>query len=135
MTGEAPALAYQDLLLSVYEAFNERDLDYILLVMHPDVDWPNGMEGGRVRGHDGLRDYWTRQWDLTDPFVKPQRFEYLGGGSVAVHVHQLVRDLGGNIIVNQMVQHVYLFRGPHIVSMEIRNAPDQLPSPAPPSQN
>jgi len=26
------------------------------------VDWPNGMEGGRVHGHAEVRAYWTRQW-------------------------------------------------------------------------
>ena len=39
--------------------------------MHPDVDWPNGMEGGREHGHAAVRDYWTRQFGLIDSHVEP----------------------------------------------------------------
>ena len=120
MAGEAPAVAHEDLLQSVYDAFNERDLDFMMLLLHPDVDWPNGMEGGRVRGHQAVREYWTRQWDIIDPVVKPQRFELLPDGRILVHVHQLVRDLDGKVILEQMVQHIYLLDGAQIVSMEIR---------------
>lgn len=120
MAGEAPAVAHEDLLQSVYDAFNERDLDFMMLLLHPDVDWPNGMEGGRVRGHQAVRAYWTRQWDMIDPVVKPQRFELLPDGRILVHVHQVVRDLDGKVILEQMVQHIYLLDGAQIVSMEIR---------------
>ena len=40
--------------------------------MHPDVIWPNGMEGGTVVGHAAARAYWTRQWGLIDPRVEPR---------------------------------------------------------------
>jgi nuclear transport factor 2 (NTF2) superfamily protein len=119
MPGEAPAVAHEDLLQSVYDAFNERDLDFIMLLLHPDVDWPNGMEGGRVRGHQAVREYWTRQWDMIDPIVKPQRFESLPDGRVVVHVHQMVRDLDGKVIMERTVQHIYRLDGAQIVSMHI----------------
>jgi hypothetical protein len=119
MAGEAPALAHEDLLQSVYDAFNERDLDFMMLLLHPDVDWPNGMEGGRIRGHEGVREYWTRQWDVIDPIVKPKRFVLLPDGKILVHVHQVVRDLDGNVTLEQMVQHIYRLDGAQIVSMHI----------------
>ena len=119
MTGEAPAFAYNELLQSAYDAFNERDLDFLLFLLHPDVDWANGMEGGRVRGHDAVREYWTRQWDVIDPIVKPQRFETLPDGRVVAHVHQVVRDLEGKVILDRIVQHIYRLDGPQILSMEI----------------
>ena len=122
MTGPAPALAYNELLQSVYDAFNERDLDFLLLLLHPDVDWPNGMEGGRIRGHQAVREYWTRQWDVIDPIVTPQRFETLPDGRIVVHVHQLVRDLDGKVILDRNVQHIYRLDGPQIVSMEIEES-------------
>jgi len=55
-----------DLLASAYKFFNARDIDSVLKTMHNDVDWPNGMEGGRVHGHSAVRDYWLRQWSLVD---------------------------------------------------------------------
>jgi hypothetical protein len=91
-----------------------------LAVMHPDVAWPNGMEGGSVFGHQGIRDYWTRQWGVIDPSVDPQRFVVESDGRVAVEVHQVVRDLAGNILRDAIVQHVYAFEDGLIKSMEIR---------------
>ena len=122
MAGEAPALAHKDLLQSVYDAFNERDLDFLLLLLHPDVDWPNAAEGGRIRGHQAVREYWTRQWDVIDPIVKPQSFVALPDGRIVVHVHQIIRDLDGKVILDRTVQHIYRLDGAQIVSMEIEES-------------
>jgi len=54
------------LLEDAYHAFNARDLEGALATMHKDVEWPNGMEGGYVHGHEGVREYWTRQWQMID---------------------------------------------------------------------
>jgi len=48
------------LLTDLYAAFNARDIDRCLAGMQPDVTWANGMDGGYVHGHEGVRDYWTR---------------------------------------------------------------------------
>jgi hypothetical protein len=110
----------RDRLADAYHAFNARDIDAALAAMHPDVDWPNGMDGGRVHGHDGVRDYWTRQWTVIDPHVEPQRFGTDETGRIIVDVHQVVRDRTGNVLADQMVQHVYLMKDGLIRSMEIR---------------
>jgi hypothetical protein len=89
--------------------------------MHPDVDWPNGWEGGRVTGHRGVRDYWTRQWTAIDPYVEPLRFRVDEDGRTIVDVHLLVRDRDGNVIADQTAQHIYLFDDGLIRRMEILN--------------
>lgn len=66
-------IAERRLLEKAYEAFNARDIGAALAAMHADVDWPHEMEGGRVYGRSGVRDYWTRQWGLIDPHVEPLR--------------------------------------------------------------
>jgi len=109
-----------DLLMKVYYAFNARDVDTVLAAMSADVDWPNGWEGGRVYGHQGIRDYWTRQWAAIDPHVEPVGFGADEAGRSVVKVHQLVRDLEGNVIAEGMVEHVYLIEDGLIKSMEIR---------------
>ena len=111
----------QAVLERTYAAFNARDIDAVLAVMHPDVDWPNGMEGGTVVGHAAVRAYWTRQWELIDPRVEPRGFTEEADGRVAVAVHQVVRDLAGKVLKEDMVQHVYAFEGGLITSMEIRH--------------
>ncbi len=112
----------RDLLTDAYHAFNARDIDAALAAMHPDVDWPNGMEGGRVHGHDGVRDYWTRQWRAIDPHVEPRGFGTDESGRIIVDVHQVVRDRAGNVLADQMVRHVYLMQEGLIRSMEIRKS-------------
>jgi len=110
-----------ELLRNVYAAFNKRDIDAVLGLMRPDVDWPNGMEGGRVHGCDEVRAYWTRQWSMIDPRVEPTSMQDDEAGNTVVNVHQVVRDLSGKIVKDQIVQHVYSFRDGLIERMDIRN--------------
>ena len=112
----------RDLLLAAYQAFNARDIDTILAMMRPDVDWPNGMEGGRVNGQDNVRQYWTRQWGILDPHVEPVSIEDDEGGRSVVRVHQVVHDRAGNLVVDQFVEHVYTIRDGLIERMDIREA-------------
>ena len=49
-----------ELLKLLYDRFNARDMETVLTAMHEDVVWANGMEGGYVRGREGVRIYWTR---------------------------------------------------------------------------
>jgi hypothetical protein len=114
------ALTPRELLAGTYRAFNARDVDAVLAAMDPDVDWPNGLDGGRVHGHTGVRDYWTRQWGLIDPTVEPVGFTTDDAGRTVVDDHQVVRDPSGTVTADQVVQHVYRFRDGLIVSMEIR---------------
>jgi hypothetical protein len=51
-------------LRRAYEAFNARDVDAALALVHSDIDWPNAIEGGRVYGHDGLGAYWAGQFAI-----------------------------------------------------------------------
>jgi nuclear transport factor 2 (NTF2) superfamily protein len=110
----------RELLIFVYDAFNRRDVDSILVLMHPDVVWPNGMEGGWVHGREAVRAYWTRQWGMVDPHVFPLEFQAEEDGSIAVDVHQVVRDLSGAVLLDRTVRHAYLIKNGLIVRMEIR---------------
>lgn len=109
-----------ELLTNTYKSFNAREIDTVLALMHGDVDWPNGMEGGRVHGHAAVRDYWTRQWRLIDPHVEPVGFRTDEAGRTVVAVHAVIRDLAGNLIKDEMIEHVYVIEGGLIRSMEIR---------------
>lgn len=111
-----------ELLRNAYDLFNRRQIDGVLALMSPDVDWPNALEGGRVHGHDGVRDYWTRQWSIVDPHVDPVRIEEAANHATVVHVHQVVRDLDGKLLLDQMVRHVYQFEDGLIARMDIQAA-------------
>jgi len=115
-TSQAPT----ELLKRAYAAFNARDLDGALATMRADVVWPNGMEGGVVHGHQGVRAYWTRQWGMINPHVDPVGFNQDETGRVIVTVHQVVRDLSGKVLLDRMVEHAYSLQDGLIQSMDIR---------------
>ena len=117
---ESKTTSTSRLLQRAYVAFNGRDIDGALATMSPDVVWPNGMEGGTVHGHEGVRAYWTRQWGMIDPHVEPVSFTEDGSGRIVVDVHQVVRDLTGKQLLDRMVQHVYTLKDGLIQSMDIR---------------
>jgi hypothetical protein len=87
--------------------------------MHPDVDWPNAMEGGRVHGHQGVRDYWQRQFTLIDSHVDPQRIEPGPDGRIVVTARQVVRDRAGNIVSDEPVEHHYVIAEGLVKRMDI----------------
>jgi hypothetical protein len=109
-------------LRRAYKAFNARDVEAALVLMHSDVDWPNGIEGGRVHGHDALRAYWAGQFATIDPCVEPLRFTPRTGGRIAVDVHQVVRALDGSPISDARVVHVYTLRDGLVERMDIEEA-------------
>ena len=109
MPGETEARMQSDveLLKRIYHQFNTRDMESVLARLHEDVIWANGMEGGHVHGRNEVRRYWTRQWTMIDPRVEPVKFSYGSEGEVVVEVHQIVRDLNGNLLADRMVGHAF----------------------------
>jgi ribosomal protein S18 acetylase RimI-like enzyme len=109
-------------LRELYAAFNERDIDRVLRALTADVDWPNAWEGGRVIGHDAVRDYWTRQWAAIAPTVEPLAFGRRADGTIAVTVRQTVRDLEGAVLSEGLVVHAYTPRGEQFARMDVESA-------------
>jgi hypothetical protein len=57
---------------------------------------------------------------MIDPNLLPTRLNDDETGRAVVDVHQVVRDLVGQVLADQIVQHVYLIRGGFVPSVEIR---------------
>jgi ketosteroid isomerase-like protein len=108
------------LIASLYAAFNARDIDAALALMHPDVAWPNGMEGGYLHGQTAIREYWMRQWLLIDPRVEPLAVADDGTGRTLVVVRQIIRDRGGELMKYEAVHHLYTIEDGLVRGMEIR---------------
>jgi hypothetical protein len=109
----------EELLQSLYDAFNARDIDAVLAAMTEDVDWPNAWEGGRLRGPDAVREYWTRQWAAIDPRVDPVEIAPRADGRLAVEVRQVVRDLDGEVVAAGTVMHLYTLRDGLVARMDV----------------
>jgi ketosteroid isomerase-like protein len=108
-------------LRETYRAFNLRDIDAVLELMHPEVDWPNAWEGGRVAGRDAVRDYWTRQFAEISGKVEPESFAEEPDGAITVEVHQVVHDVrSGDLLTDARVRHRYWFDDDGLVTrMEV----------------
>ena len=99
----------QDLIKKAYAAFNARDIDVALSTMHPDVQWPKAFEGGYVEGHDAIRKYWTRQFKMVSSNVIPLDITN-ENNRVKIKVHQVVHDLNGGLLADEMVTHFFTLR-------------------------
>ncbi len=108
-----------NLIKKAYSAFNSRDIDTALSTFHSDVQWPKAFEGGYVSGHDDVREYWTRQWTEINPNVEPIGFKERQNGTLAVTVHQRVKDLQGNMVFDGTVKHIYTIQDDLLRRMDI----------------
>ncbi|HKB52068.1 MAG TPA: nuclear transport factor 2 family protein [Solirubrobacterales bacterium] len=110
----------EDTLRATYAAFNARDVEAALELMHPEVDWPNAWEGGRVVGRKAVAAYWTRQFESISSTVEPERFDHEPDGTVTVTVHQVVRDAKTNERQSDThVLHRYRFEDGFVVRMDV----------------
>lgn len=110
---------FEDTINKAYSAFNERNIDNALSTMQENVQWSKAWEGGYISGHNEIKEYWTRQWREINPTVKPVGFDKRENGSLAVSVHQNVKDLQGNLMFNGLVKHIYTFENGLIKTMDI----------------
>ncbi len=108
-----------DLFKKAYAAFNNRDITTALETMHPDIEWPKAFEGGYVSGRDAIRDYWTRQWAEINPNVEPMSIAERPDGRFALTVHQVVKNLSGQVLFDGLVNHVYTLEAGLLRRMDI----------------
>ena len=118
------------LIEQAYLAFNERDVEGALALMSDDVSWPKASEGGRVVGKDEILAYWTRQWSMFDPHVEPREVVDLGAGKAEVRVHQLVKNLQGDILFDSEIRHVFTFEDDRIKRMDLKDETDSSSAPS-----
>jgi ketosteroid isomerase-like protein len=117
-----------ELLKRLYDRFNARDIDGVLIALADDVAWANGMDGGHVHGREALREYWTRQWAVVSPHVEPMGFHRSADGAIIAEVRQSVRDLEGKPLEGQThglrdktVGHVFRFQEGKVARFDIED--------------
>jgi limonene-1,2-epoxide hydrolase len=91
----------------------------VISVMSPDVTWANGVEGGFVHGRDAVREYWTKQYQVIQVQLETLKFETDEHDRNIVTVHQIVKDLQGNLLVDMTVQQIFTIEKGSIVLYEI----------------
>ena len=109
----------QQFLQNLYDAFNKREIETIISLMRPDVKWANGLEGGFVYGCDAVREYWTNQFKDIQPELETLKFETDEKNRNVVTVHQIIRDLQGNLLADATVQQIFTIENGLISFYEI----------------
>ena len=120
----------QKLISQAYSAFNQRDIDGALVLMSEHVSWPKASEGGRVSGKHEIRDYWTRQWAEFDPRVDVLEVVDGEAGKIDVKVHQLVKNLKGDVLSDTELWHVYTIVNGLIERMDIKEGEGSSEGPS-----
>jgi hypothetical protein len=108
---------YNEFFKGLYKNFNERNIEEVIAYMADDVKWANGMEGGFVYGHSGVRDYWTRQFSMISSNVTPVKIEQ-DGNIFTTQVKQVVHDMSGKLLIDAMVTHIF--------HLTVASAPSQI---------
>jgi ketosteroid isomerase-like protein len=117
------------LIKQAYSAFNKRDIGGALALMTEDVSWPKASEGGRVVGKEEIRAYWTRQWTEFNGQVSPLEITEEDAGKVHVKVHQLVRNLQGDVLWDGEVLHIFTMNNGLIAAMHLGDEADSNADP------
>jgi len=102
----------------LYTNFNERKIELVISRMTDKVKWANGMDGGYVYGHDDVMEYWTKQFQVVSSKVIPLTINR-EGEAVKIKVHQVVQDLNGKLLADEIVYHYFHLENEKIVSFEI----------------
>ncbi len=102
----------------LYKNFNNRNIDLVIKKMTDNVNWANGMDGGYVHGHDGVKEYWTRQFTMVSSNVIPLKIEK-ENEVVKIKVHQVVHDLNGNLLADEVVYHLFHLKENKIAEFDI----------------
>lgn len=102
----------------LYRSFNDRQIELVISKMTDNVKWANGMEGGYVYGHEGVKEYWTRQFKLVSSKVTPVKID-TEGEFIKIKVHQVVHDLQGNLLADEFVYHIFKLKDDKIEEFNI----------------
>lgn len=109
----------QEFLQNLYDAFNNREIETIISFMRPDVKWANAVEGGFVYGRDAVREYWTNQFKDIQVELETLKFETDENNRNVVTVHQVIKDLQGNLLVDTTIVQIFTIKDGLISLYEI----------------
>jgi ketosteroid isomerase-like protein len=109
-----------DSVLGAYESFNRGELDGILDLLHPDVEWippPTSVEPHPLRGRDAVREY------LEPNFFETQTAEPLEtieeGNRLLVVVRVRARGRGSGLELDQTAYHLMTIEDEQAVRFEV----------------
>ena len=110
-----------DVILAAYKSYNEGDLEGLLRVMCEDVNFMNALTGGRIKGHAEMREFWALQQTSLEVQTEPIRIYEEADGKTVVLVREVMREVGGALLLDQEMEHVFTFRDGLVERMDFRH--------------
>jgi len=107
-------------MLAAYKSYNERDLDALLPLMCEDVNWANALTGDRIRGREEMRRIWELQWTSLSVQTEPIRIYEEPDGKTVVLVREILHEAGGQLLMDQEMEHVFTWRDGLVARMDFR---------------
>ena len=113
------------LVQSIYERFNERDIEGVLAGMANDVEWPDIVDDSVVVGKDAYRDYLVKVMETTNPRIIVGEVVEVGDVVFAMAYHQAF-DVDGKLLGRpRVVTSRFSFNGDLVSRFEL-SSPDEL---------
>lgn len=102
--------ARRRLILRFYEALDANDVDAVMALVHPDADFPNQLDGDRLKGAAAIRAYYERAFGMISAESTPLTFQAGPDNSLEVRVHHHVTSLDGGLWADEPVDYRFQFR-------------------------
>ena len=120
-------MSHADAFRAVMEAVAERDLERLIELTDPGVEWQSFFAiAGEYHGHEGLREY-VRDLEETWETIDVQVDEVLTAGSIAVGVGRIhYRGRGSGVETEATAGWVFKFRDGRVVLFRAFSDPEQV---------
>ena len=108
------------------DRFNVGDLEGVLELFDPMVEWPDLMDDKLIWGHRAVRDYWERQLLVALPQVTPLEFVPVGDDMVMIARQQVQdRATAEDLIPTTVIAQRYSFRDGLVTRMRLFRSLDE----------
>lgn len=106
-------------ITDLWTALNHQDFEAGLRLLHPDVDWQDIIDGGRLNGIAAVRAYWARINALLTSDSSPITYRLIGEDRIAARMLHSVRDKQGKLWTEEALTQAFTFRDGLIIRMDL----------------
>ncbi|MDP2258729.1 MAG: nuclear transport factor 2 family protein [Caulobacter sp.] len=103
---------------ALWPALTARDIDAVVALLHPDVDWQDTLNGGRRVGRDAVRAYLSEVMATVVVVSTPINVMRTGPDRYLARVNHVVRNSTGQFWGQEIVNHLVSLRDGLIVRMD-----------------
>jgi ketosteroid isomerase-like protein len=106
------------LATALFEAINGQDLESAAALLHPDVDWQDVFNGGRLRGRDAVRAYWDQVFGQIALTAAALDMKPEGDDRLVMTALYTVHQRSGKLWGEGIISHIFTFRDGLISGMD-----------------